>query len=68
MKILDKITNRGKLSDIVTVKLSGTGFSINEFDKILSINVSLEYLILGHCVIGGKNKYEGKELGNWFVG
>ena len=56
------------MSDIVTVKLSDTGFSINEFDKILSINVSLEYLILGHCVIGGKNKYEGKELGNWFVG
>lgn len=51
MKILDKITNRGKLSDIVTVKLSDMVFSINEFEKILSIYVSLEYLIPGRCVI-----------------
>ena len=68
MKILDKITNRGKLSDIVTVKLSDMVFSINEFEKILSIYVSLEYLIPGCCVIWRKNKYEGKKLGNWFVG
>ena len=43
-------------------------FPVNVLEKILPINVMLECLILVHCVIWGRNKCEGKELRNSFVG
>ena len=38
-RIFVKTVNCGKWSDIVAVKLPDTVFSINVFEKILSINV-----------------------------
>ena len=42
-------------------------FSIDVLEKILSINVLLESLILVGYVICGKNKCEDKESRNSFV-
>ena len=42
-------------------------FSINVFEKIVSINVSLESLTLNGCVIWRRNKCEDKESRNSFV-
>ena len=48
--------NCGKWSDIIAVELPGMAFSINVFEKIMSINVLLESLILVGCVIWRKKQ------------
>ena len=60
-KIFGKIINCDKWSDIVAVKLPDMVFSISVFEKILSINVLLEFLILVGCVIWGRNKCEDSQ-------
>ena len=66
-KRFGKIINCGKLSNIIGVKLPDMIFSINVFEKRLSINVLIEFPILVGCVIWGRNKCEDKESRNLFV-